>query len=342
MECAEIRNKLSAHIEGEVSPEEKSQIDEHLRSCMKCSEALADLKKTVEYVHNLEEVEPPPWLTQKVMARVKAGTETRKGFFQKLFYPLHVKLPIQAVATIAIAVITVYIIKTLQPEIKSETRTVLTPQISQEEKTGIILQEKAKSQEKPADIPADLQATRLGPADKEISGKEEKIPTFRESETVPAKPSKQPVPSEEPETQDRFADVHKAPSPVVSQEEDMPFSDAVAKDESRQETLSKEYRARALAEKTEEGLVLAINVINFETARTEVENAVKKLGGKIIKTESLEDKDVIITDLDSKKLKALIDKIEIIEDEKGKGVALKILESSAGIIIEIEKTAKLY
>jgi anti-sigma factor RsiW len=136
MECNDVQEKLSAYVEGIISPEERTLIDEHLTSCLKCNESFADLKKTVEYIHNLEDIEPPTWLTQKVMARIRSEAKSDKGILQKLFYPLHIKLPIEAVAVIVIAVTALYIFKTIQPVV----RLAKTP--SEHVRTQIPLQEK--------------------------------------------------------------------------------------------------------------------------------------------------------------------------------------------------------
>jgi len=118
MQCSDVREKLSAYIEGIVPPEEKAPIDEHLKVCERCSKSLADLKKALAYVRNLEEVEPPPWMTQKVMARVRSETESKRGILQRIFYPLHIKLPIEAVAVIFVALMSVHLYRTMQPEMK--------------------------------------------------------------------------------------------------------------------------------------------------------------------------------------------------------------------------------
>ena len=60
---------------------------------------LEDLRKTVELVKGLEEVEPPPWLAQKIMAHVKDESEKEVGIFRRLFYPLRVKIPLEAFAS---------------------------------------------------------------------------------------------------------------------------------------------------------------------------------------------------------------------------------------------------
>src|SRR4030042_3884380 len=118
MNCQDIQQKLSAYAEGIVPPEKKILVDEHLTSCQKCNESLASLRKTIDYVHSLEDVEPPAWLTQKVMAKIKTEVQPKKKIIQKLFYPLHIKLPLEAVITALVAVITIYIFKTIQPDMK--------------------------------------------------------------------------------------------------------------------------------------------------------------------------------------------------------------------------------
>lgn len=116
MNCPDIKEKLSAYLDGMTDPAEKAAIEQHLSSCRQCSAYRAELEKTVGRLRNLEGIEPPPWLSQKVMARIREEKQ-KKGFIQKLFYPLHVKVPIHALATVLIAVITVYIFKAIQPEV---------------------------------------------------------------------------------------------------------------------------------------------------------------------------------------------------------------------------------
>src|SRR4030042_7083165 len=118
MECKDIQKRLSAYLEKAVSPQQKTAMDAHLKQCKRCRQDLADLKRTIEYVQKLEEVEPPAWLAQRVMARVRAEAETKPGILKKLFYPIHIKLPLEAIAVIFIAVGTIYIFKTMQPQMQ--------------------------------------------------------------------------------------------------------------------------------------------------------------------------------------------------------------------------------
>jgi hypothetical protein len=115
MKCHSIGEKLSAYIENHLSSEERVQIEEHLGTCRHCRASLEDLKKTMEFTREIEEVEPPPWLTQKVMNKIREERQ-KKGILQRLFSPLHIKVPLEAAAMIAIVVVAVYVYKNLQPQ----------------------------------------------------------------------------------------------------------------------------------------------------------------------------------------------------------------------------------
>ncbi|MCX5812673.1 MAG: DUF2275 domain-containing protein [Proteobacteria bacterium] len=117
--CADIEKSLSAYLEGDVTPQEQKLIGEHLATCIQCSKTLEDLKKTTELVRSLEEIEPPPWFKQKIMARVREEAEEKQGIFRKLFFPLHIKIPVEVFATCLVVVMAVYVFKSTGPEIKS-------------------------------------------------------------------------------------------------------------------------------------------------------------------------------------------------------------------------------
>lgn len=116
--CGDTENKLSAYLEGDLSPGEKTLIEEHLAHCAQCSATLSELKKTGDLLHSLEAVDPPPWFTQKVMARVREEKASKKGLFEKLFYPFHIKIPIEVMATCLVAILVFSVYRTTAPELK--------------------------------------------------------------------------------------------------------------------------------------------------------------------------------------------------------------------------------
>jgi hypothetical protein len=118
MTCKEIEDLLPGMIDGALPETEKKRIEAHLETCASCCKAFADLRISDERVKSLEEVEPPPWLKTRVMARVREEAGQKEGFLRKFFYPLHIKVPIQALATVLIAVVAWNVYKTGEPEFR--------------------------------------------------------------------------------------------------------------------------------------------------------------------------------------------------------------------------------
>ena len=114
--CQDFEKRLPAYQEGLISGQDKKDLEDHLRSCESCRLALQDLNQTRDLLGRLQEVDPPPWLTRKVMARVREETEGKRGLFRRLFYPLHIKIPLEATASILVVVLAVYVFKATEPE----------------------------------------------------------------------------------------------------------------------------------------------------------------------------------------------------------------------------------
>ncbi len=114
--CQEFEKKLPAYQEGLISGQDQKDLEDHLRSCEPCRLALRDLNQTKELLGRLPEVAPPPWFTQKVMARVREEAAGERGLLRKLFYPLHIKIPLEAMASILVVILAVYVFKANEPE----------------------------------------------------------------------------------------------------------------------------------------------------------------------------------------------------------------------------------
>jgi hypothetical protein len=229
MDHNDIRHKLSEYLDGSVTAEGKAEIDEHLKTCAVCSDALRELRKAVEHIKTVEEVEPPAWMTQKTMAKVRAEAERKQGFFHRLFFPLHVKLPIQAVAVLFLAVTVFYIYRNIQP----------TPNLSEAP-----IQEFTAEKEAP---PSVIAKDKLGKAD-DSSLRSKKVPQSPEYKALDMKLEYEkpapPVPREQAAA--------PAPAPAKPAEQSMT--------EKRAETLEKHVIAPEAAPapgKSAEGLMIA-------------------------------------------------------------------------------------
>jgi hypothetical protein len=298
MQCNNIQEKLSAYIDGDISSEERMLIDEHLKSCKQCNETLAEMKKTTEYVRDLGDIEPPAWLTQKIITKIRSEAGREKSIWQKLFYPLHIKLPVEAAVAVLLAVTTIYIFKTMQPEIKQAKAPVeeMTPQMTLKE---------TKSTDK------DLMSRKVDI----VSGK---VPKVSQHQTAPL------------EKRDE----------KVSKGERLPSAGAVAKDESQQRALSPAPALRALAEMKKESLYLTVHVRDIKKARKDIVKVVTQLNGKITKTESLADRDILTIELNSERFDELIEKLKLIGVVEEKERTLDGCKGNREITIEIMKESK--
>ncbi|MBI5042252.1 MAG: DUF2275 domain-containing protein [Nitrospirae bacterium] len=312
MECKDIQERLSAYIDGVTSSEEKTLIDKHLRSCQRCSKSFLELKKTLKHLKRLEEAEPPSWLAQKIMAKIKKEAEPKKGILQRLFYPLHIKLPIEAIATIFIAVTAVYLYKAIEPQKKSA-------QAPTEEITALTqLQEKDMTQKR-AEVDKAGQKGDLKKRDE------------REFEKEKPAPAKESI-----DKTDRYKEAPAAPAEIAKKEKAIKPAGVSVKEETRQRVAATEPELKkTLADKKEDVINITISVKNIETSSKEIEKIVIQLKGRIIKKEPSENKKLLTAEIDAKKIKELRERLKTIGKTKEKLGALEKDEEIVEIRIEI-------
>jgi hypothetical protein len=116
MDHDELRKKLPEYLEGELNPEEKALMDRHLRSCEACRAELGELEKTVAWIRDLGDVEPPPWLSLKVMARIKEEAWRKKGVAGWLRRSRR-WLPLEAAALVVISITGYMVYRAVSPEV---------------------------------------------------------------------------------------------------------------------------------------------------------------------------------------------------------------------------------
>lgn len=313
MKCKDIQKRLSAYIEKAVSPQQKTAIDAHLKKCKGCRQDLADLKKTVAYVQQLEEVEPPRWLAQRVMAQVRKEAEAKVGILKRLFYPIHIKLPLEAIALIFIAVGTLYIFKTMQPQmqlakIPTETKEMAPAPVTAPKKEAPA----ALSKESPAPARA---------ADQLMY--EKRLETREERSVGMAK-----------------APAEMAPADMARQEEAgpaVPAAGAAYRDESGRGGLPSSKAAAPRTAAPAKEVRFLITVKDLDTASKDIEETLRLLGGKAIKAEPLGNKTVIDAEIDADKLQELTDQLHLIGEVQEKGIAAEAAEGDVAIKIDVFK-----
>ena len=338
MKHADIRQKLSAYLDGAVTPEERLEIEEHLRSCRICSVSLVELKKTVSHVKDLEEVEPPAWMTQKIMALVKLEAERKTGFFRRLFFPLHIKLPIDAIALVLVTVTGYLVFRTVQPEIQ-----LVEPPAKEEYGRAV---PEAPSASAPSQLPSK----------EEESGKpkDKKAPSLKPLEQKPQKyaweaetPAKAPgLDSVGPYSNKSVSPA--APSPEVMEKEDaLPVPEPEADRSIQLQGRSAErawleaesYSARmtkSLQEKPETNFSITLFTSESDAVGRKVEKEVERLGGRIVKMEPPGNVRVLTIQLAGQKIKVLMERLGILGKVTGREVIPGSAKKNVELTVQIE------
>lgn len=306
MECSKIQEKLSEYIEDELSPAEKSSIDDHLRSCPKCGKALADMEMTIKSIRGLEDIIPPPWLTQKIMSRIKAeADQKKKSLWQKLFFPLYIKLPMEAVGVLLIAITALYVFKNMGPGVKNS----MAP--SGESVTEYTAKEKDPTVRKKANTPSkspDVMQSKKDETDASVpSPQQSSLPP-----QPPAQASGHPLYDKEaPVKEKRAEEPPAAEKDMLLRSAPAPARPAV-QNESKQEVVPQAAGKGLSGLPVKEDVSISFTAADSEQAKKNIKEILSNLGGRVIKEESSLDSIIIIDELDSDKLLPLIRKLKML------------------------------
>jgi hypothetical protein len=214
MTCDEIEDRLPAYLENLLSAEEKEDIEGHLAACPRCSHACKDLRQAEGLVQDLPEVEPPPFLEQRIMARVREEAAQKQGILRKLFYPLYIKIPIQAFATLLIAVMALSIYRTVMPELKDlAPPAITTPEAAKDR----AMAEPVKATGAPATVPPAMKAPAADLPEKKTQGFA--APPIKEGAKAGRMAGPPPSPQEERAPMVKSA----VPASAAREKEDLPL-----------------------------------------------------------------------------------------------------------------------
>lgn len=70
MRCDDVKELMSARLDGPLTPEEDSRLAEHLKDCGECRREAEKLEETVGWLRSLEPVPPPPGLAATLRQRL--------------------------------------------------------------------------------------------------------------------------------------------------------------------------------------------------------------------------------------------------------------------------------
>jgi hypothetical protein len=307
MKCGLVQKMLPAFLEGVLSKTENALVENHMSACDACRAAFEEYRRTRELIGGLEEVEPPPGFARKVMARVEDEERRRSGILRKLFYPLHIKVPVQAAAAVAVAVLAIQAYRAVEPPERTVPQTAITaapaPRGEPGEK-GDLREEAPRPEKKAVATPGQETRVREGAV-----------------KDAPATPPSASVPPAETRLRKEEAAALSRP----------PAGPAAAKESEREEVTAggkrakTEVKARGAAPSREAASLQGISPVGLTLqtgdparAAEKVQNLLREIGGSRIEVSRLREREIVTAELDPARLPLLLDRLRSLGEMKEK------------------------
>jgi hypothetical protein len=272
---------LSAYLDGAVSAAQKSQIERHLEECSDCRNTLHELEKTIHHVRSLGEVEPPPWLAVKVMARVREEAGRKRGMLRRLLQvPLRWRIPVEAAALVFLSVTGYLVYRNVSSDMKQ-----VVPL------SGEFREEYAS----PDSLPAALPKTPGSPAPEQ--GKSSFVPMKKKRAEMPVPPARSTEPSSSAVREELSREpLPAAGAPVVAEEQKQNFrlqdrddakssfpADRMPLPEQKAGAFSGLMRSKSLPPAAPEVFRIKIYVTDPDSVAADIEGATGQCGGVILR-----------------------------------------------------------
>lgn len=337
MDHATVKKNLSAYLDGAVTPEEKALIVSHLESCADCRAALHELAETVSRLRDLGEVEPPPWLTVKVMARVREEAGRERGFFSRLFFPLGWKLPLEAAALVCLTVTGYLVYHAVSPEvgpvvpIVSESReepSAIAPQAAVPRKPS---EEWASRKESSGKIELPFDASRerdKRDAVKAQRGSEpSQLPSDEVANSVPGAPSMEAAGRMQEKKEEASRSFRENAGSAPKRDQDIRLEKPAP---------SPGLRAKSLAPSAAGRMRLMVVVEDRDAALRDIEVAARKSGGKAVRGESGGGGEgAVVVHVDRTRLREFLDRLSGIGDIREQAQLPNGDETVVDVVIEV-------
>jgi hypothetical protein len=286
MDHTELRRKLSDYLDNVVSGTERREIETHLQGCSRCREALAELEQVVGAIRDIPPEEPPHWLTTRIMARIQEEGAPRPGLLRRLFFPLHIKIPLEAAVLVCLCVTGYYLATMTAPELAQE------PSRSRLAEGTHRLPEREVPQAEQEVVPQGdrpLSRPPLAPSFETHPSRSGEVVTPVPSLREEPKIAPRQLPPQPPE-----APAATAPSDTIKAEKALPVPSQVlqgapaspaARKGQRAVTAESVQGARDAAFPAPAPVRIAIRVDDPVRAEREIEEAVSRVGGAVVRTE---------------------------------------------------------
>src|SRR5512133_48270 len=119
---ATIQKLLAAYCSNDLPESDRRAVELHLTECPACRAHLADLATTLRLMRTTPEVDPPPWLTTRIMAHLREEKAATRSWLQRIWLPMHPAFPVKILALLVVCVAGYYLTRTVETELKQTSR----------------------------------------------------------------------------------------------------------------------------------------------------------------------------------------------------------------------------
>ncbi|OHD67219.1 MAG: hypothetical protein A2W19_11825 [Spirochaetes bacterium RBG_16_49_21] len=115
MKCKQVKILLADYLDNQLSAKDRALVKEHCKHCSNCGEELVFLKTYKKEIASFPMVQAPADFLARLRKRIEKPAVGRT-LIRVLFYPLRIKLPLEAAGVCALALIMVLIFNPFKPE----------------------------------------------------------------------------------------------------------------------------------------------------------------------------------------------------------------------------------
>ncbi len=106
MECRKITTLIPDYADGLLGPAEAARVEAHLKKCRSCAAGLEDYRAYAGRMRGLARMKAPDGFMKELHERLGSAPQKR-GFIERIFFPLKIKLPLEAAGLAAACVVMV-------------------------------------------------------------------------------------------------------------------------------------------------------------------------------------------------------------------------------------------
>ena len=115
MKCRKIKHLLPDFAGKSLEPDKNAMVKKHIAECPNCQEEIKFLKKYLKETSSLPKVTAPADFLEKIHIQIDKPAPLQQ-LIKKLFVPIKIKIPLEAIGVLAIAVLVILIYDPFSPD----------------------------------------------------------------------------------------------------------------------------------------------------------------------------------------------------------------------------------